>query len=94
MARKKTIRLLWKSPPLPEEIFEDEEWIWRLRQKAQELVLTDTPSTNDLRYALHRYSESTSSERDAMDAAFVWFTGYTLSSIVQMTRMNSNSSGR
>ena len=79
-------KLLWMSSKLPAKVFKDEEWTWRIREKAQELGLADTPSTNDLRYAFHRYNEANASERDAMDSVFVWFTGYTLASLAEMTK--------
>lgn len=89
MTRKGKARLLWKSTSIPKHLIQDEEWIWALHAKAIELSLTDVPSTHDLRYALHRYNESIPSQRDAMDSAFVWFTGYTLASLAKMIEIRT-----
>jgi hypothetical protein len=94
MAKKSASRILWKSPPLPAKVFSDDEWVWRIRGEAQALADSDTPSTKDLRYAFHRYNEATAAERDAMDSVFVWFTGYTLATIIEKTKAKGGMKNR
>ena len=77
-------RILWNSPPIPDDLLEQEEFALKVMEKAQELMSTDTPSSSDLDAIFARYNASTAHERDAIDAAFVWFTGYTLASIAAM----------
>ena len=76
--------ILWKSPRIPDEVIEDDTTLWDIRAKVDELVGDDSPSTSDTAAIFHRYNSSTPAERDAIDAAFVWMTGYTLASICAM----------
>lgn len=76
------MRILWSSPTVPDRILDDQKLPWKVRTEAEKLSCSDTPSPSDMRFVFQRYNEATPSERDAMDAVFVWFTGYTLSSIV------------
>jgi len=75
---------LWKSPKIPEEVVEDEDLLWDIRAKVDELSADDTPSSGDTANIFHRYNSGSPAERDAIDAAFVWMTGYTLASIAAM----------
>jgi len=77
-------RILWNSPPIPDDLLDQEEFPLKVMEKAQELMSTDAPSSSDLDAIFARYNASTARERDAIDAAFVWFTGYTLASIAAM----------
>ena len=86
MKRKQIRRNVWGSAPLAKSVVESDDLLWKIREEALECALTDTPSTNDLRYALLRYNESTPSERDAMDTVFVWFTGYTLRTLARRSK--------
>jgi hypothetical protein len=74
-------QVLWKSPAIPERAFESDKAMQAVVDKVSELQLTDTPSSSDLRSIFYRYNESSEAERDAIDAAFVWMTGYTLATI-------------
>lgn len=76
--------IIWNSPRLPDDLLEDEGFPWRFLEKAGELSATDTPSTNDVACIFDRYNASTVHERDAIDSAFVWWTGYTLATIAAM----------
>lgn len=86
----KRVKLVWKSKPLPIERMEDEEWLWQLYERAFQLAASDEPSVKDVRSGCLRYNQSTAAERDAMDSVFVWFTGYTLSSIAGMVNSKSD----
>lgn len=77
-------RILWRSPHIPAEFLTDEDVLWDIRLKVDELAAEDSPSTSDTAMIFHRYNEATPAERDAIDAAFVWMTGYTLASIAAM----------
>ncbi|HEY3226817.1 MAG TPA: hypothetical protein VGK61_07485, partial [Planctomycetota bacterium] len=48
------------------------------------LAADDAPSTGDTAMIFRRYNSATPGERDAIDAAFIWMTGYTLASITAM----------
>lgn len=75
---------LWSSPRIPQAIVDDSDFAWEVRAKADELSIEDSPSSSDTAMILHRYNVSSPQERDAIDAAFVWMTGYTLASICAM----------
>jgi hypothetical protein len=75
---------LWKSPRIPDEVVGDDELLWEIRAKVDELAADDSPSTSDTAMIFRRYNEAAPAERDAIDAAFVWMTGYTLASITAM----------
>ncbi len=77
-------RILWHSPAIPEDLLNQEEYAFHVMEKAQELMSTDTPSPSDVDAIFGRYNAASSLERDAIDAAFVWLTGYTLASIAAM----------
>ena len=79
-----TSRLLWNSPAIPESAFEDDDALDALTERVLELHLSDMPSSNDRRAIFHRYNEGTPQEREAIDAALVWLTGYTLATIAAM----------
>jgi hypothetical protein len=79
---------LWKSKPLPEDALEDGALARRIRERAEALNATDDATDKDLLYLFSRYNSSPE-ERDAIDAAFVWFTGYTLSTIAGMEKRSS-----
>ena len=73
---------LWNSPPIADRLLND-QFIETFREKAISLVIDDAPSSNDLRYIFRRYNAASPQERDAIDAAFVWFTGFTVGSIAK-----------
>lgn len=75
---------LWKSPRIPDEVIEDEDLLWDVRSKVDELAAEDSPSSGDMAAIFNRYNAATPAERDAIDAAFVWMTGYTLATICAM----------
>lgn len=77
-------RLLWNSPAIPESAFESDDALDAVTERVLELHLSDMPSSNDRRAIFHRYNEATPEEREAIDAAFVWLTGYTLATIAAM----------
>jgi hypothetical protein len=79
---------LWKSKPLPKHALEDGALARRIRERAEALNATDDATDKDLLYLFSRYNSSPQ-ERDAIDAAFVWFTGYTLSTIAEMENKSS-----
>jgi hypothetical protein len=79
-----TVKLLWNSPALPESVMNDNEMHWEIRAKVDDLSAEDSPSSNDVSTLFHRYNASTPAERDAIDAAFVWMTGYTMATICAM----------
>jgi hypothetical protein len=79
---------LWKSKPLPKSALEDGALARRIRVQAEALNATDDVSDKDLLYLFSRYNSSPQ-ERDAIDAAFVWFTGYTLATIAEMVKKQS-----
>lgn len=83
--------ILWHSPPIPNDLLDQEDFPLKVLEKAQELMSTDTPSSSDLDSIFVRYKASTARERDAIDAAFVWFTGYTLASIAAMVEADDPS---
>ncbi|HLG42999.1 MAG TPA: hypothetical protein VI643_06505 [Planctomycetota bacterium] len=74
-------RILWNSPAIPGELVEDEGFHVAVRDKLAEIVESDSPSRSDLRAIFVRYNDSSPGERDAIDAAFVWITGYTFSTL-------------
>lgn len=74
---------LWNSPRIPSRLLH-EEFVIDVRTKVDELGAADEPSESDLLALFHRYNESTTEERDAIDAAFVWITGYTFATICAM----------
>jgi len=76
---------IWNSPALPAKIVDDDILHWNVLSKVNELASSDEPSSGDMRRIFERYNESTPAERDAIDAAFVWLTGYTFATIVAMT---------
>lgn len=84
-------RILWHSPPIPDDLRDQEEFPVKVMEKAQELMSTDAPSSSDLDAIFARYNASTARERDAIDAAFVWFTGYALASIAAMVEADDPS---
>ena len=84
-------RILWNNPPIPDDLLDQEEFPLKVMEKAQELMFTDTPSSSDNNAIFSRYNASTAHERDAIDAAFVWFTGYTLASIAAMIEADDSS---
>lgn len=75
---------LWKSPRIPSEVVGDDDLLWEIRAKVDELAADDAPSTSDTAMIFRRYNDATPAERDAIDATFVWMTGYTLASITAM----------
>jgi len=75
---------IWRSPRIPEEVVNDDDLLWDIRFKVDELAAEDSPSTGDTAAIFIRYNSATPGERDAIDAAFVWMTGYTLASITAM----------
>ena len=77
-------QILWHSPAIPNDLLDQEDFPLKVMEKAQELLSTDSPSSSDIATIFGRYNASTAHERDAIDAAFVWFTGYTLASIAAM----------
>ncbi len=77
--------LIWNSPALPSRIVDDDGLHWDVLSKVNELASSDEPSSGDMRQIFERYNESSPAERDAIDAAFVWLTGYTFATIVAMT---------
>jgi hypothetical protein len=76
--------VLWNSPPIPSEVFEHDDSPWQVRLKVDELSIEDSPSRSDIASLFHLYNDATARERDAIDAAFVWMTGYTFASICAM----------
>ncbi len=76
--------ILWKSPRIPDEVVNDEDMLWDIRAKVDELAAEDNPSTGDTAAIFNRYNSARPAERDAIDAAFVWMTGYTLATICAM----------
>lgn len=76
--------ILWNSPRLPDSVADDDDIAWEVRTKVEELSAVDSPSSSDMAKIFHRYNSSSRAERDAIDAAFVWMTGYTLASICAM----------
>ncbi len=77
-------RLLWNSPAIPADLLEDDEFSRKVRSKVDELASSDSPSSGDMDSLFQRYNAATPAERDAMDAAFVWLTGYAFASIAAM----------
>src|SRR5688572_15781300 len=75
---------LWRSPKIPDEVLRDEDLPWEVRARVELLAADDSPSSSDSAVIFNRYNEATPGERDAIDAAFVWMTGYTLASICAM----------
>lgn len=75
---------LWKSPGIPDEVVKNDDLLWDIRTKVDELAADDAPSTGDTAMIFRRYNSATPGERDAIDAAFIWMTGYTLASIAAM----------
>jgi hypothetical protein len=75
---------LWKSPRIPDDVVEDDDLLWDIRAKVDELAADDSPSTSDTAMIFRRYNSGSAAERDAIDAAFVWMTGYTLAAISAM----------
>jgi len=75
---------LWKSPRIPDEVVEDDDMLWDIRARVDELAAEDAPSSGDTAKIFHRYNSGSPAERDAIDAAFVWMTGYSLASISAM----------
>ncbi len=87
-------QILWRSPAIPESAFESDDALEAVTAKVVELQFSDTPSPSDLRSIFYRYNESTAGERDAIDAAFVWMTGYTLATMAAMaTSKNGDHEG-
>jgi hypothetical protein len=82
---------LWKSKPLRKSALADGALARRIRMRAEALNATDDASDKDLLYLFSRYN-SNPQERDAIDAAFVWFTGYTLATIAEMERVSNRRS--
>jgi hypothetical protein len=76
--------LVWKSPEIPAAFLNDEDLFWQVRAKVDELASEDTPSSSDTAMIFRRYQSASPAQRDAIDAAFVWMTGYTLASICAM----------
>lgn len=76
--------VLWSSPRIPDEVTADDDFLWEVRAKVDELSGDDSPSSSDTAKIFHRYNDASAPERDAIDAAFVWMTGYTLASICAM----------
>ncbi|HKS17235.1 MAG TPA: hypothetical protein VJU16_07975 [Planctomycetota bacterium] len=76
--------VLWKSPRIPDDLVDDDDILWDIRAKVDELASDDSPSTSDTAMIFRRYNSGSPAERDAIDAAFVWMTGYTLASICAM----------
>ncbi len=75
---------LWRSPRIPDDVVEDDDLLWDIRAKVDELASDDSPSTSDTAMIFRRYNSGSAAERDAIDAAFVWMTGYTLATISAM----------
>jgi len=75
---------LWKSPKIPDEVVENDDLLWDIRAKVDELAADDSPSTSDTAMIFRRYNSSGPAERDAIDSAFVWMTGYSLATICAM----------
>jgi len=76
--------VLWKSPRIPDDLIDDDDILRDIRAKVDELAADDSPSTSDTAMIFRRYNSSSPAERDAIDAAFVWMTGYTLATICAM----------
>jgi hypothetical protein len=49
-------RILWNSPPIPDDLLEQEEFALKVMEKAQELMSTDAPSSSDLDAIFARYN--------------------------------------
>lgn len=77
-------QVLWNSPSIPTAVLNDEDLPWQVRSKVEELSMEDSPSSSDMASLFLRYNDSSAAERDAIDAAFVWLTGYTFASICAM----------
>lgn len=75
---------LWESPRIPDEVVDDDDLLWGIRAKVDLLAAEDEPSAGDMSALFRRYNSSAPEERDAIDAAFVWMTGYTLATICAM----------
>jgi hypothetical protein len=76
--------VLWNSPGIPTAVLQNENSLWNIRCKVQLLAMDDDPSPSDVAALFHRYNSSTPAERDVIDAAFVWMTGYTFATICAM----------
>lgn len=76
--------ILWNSPVIP---VDDDETLWSIRERVGQLFETDAPSRSDLRTVFDRYNGGSAAERDAIDAALVWLTGYTLATISAMVEV-------
>jgi len=76
--------LIWRQTEIPASILEDEDLHWQVRAKVDDLSADDSPSSSDTAMIFRRYQAASPAERDAIDSAFVWMTGYTLASICAM----------
>jgi hypothetical protein len=76
--------LLWKNPAIPEGIFEKDGFMENFLTQLDEQHSTDSPSSSDLLSIFHKYNRTSPCERDAIDAAFVWFSGYSLATLAAM----------
>ena len=74
----------WNSPRIRNLVASDDKMTWKVRAKVDELAACDAPSTSDTAMIFQRYNSGGPAERDAIDAAFVWMTGYTLATICAM----------
>lgn len=77
-------QILWKSPPIPGRVLKREDFMEKFLAQLDVQRSTDSPSSSDLWSIFIRYNRSTAAERDAIDAAFVWFSGYSLASLAAM----------
>jgi hypothetical protein len=75
---------LWKNPAIPENILAKKDFMDDFMTQLDVQRSTDSPSSSDLMSIFDKYNRSTPVERDAIDAAFVWFSGYSLASLAAM----------
>jgi GrpB-like predicted nucleotidyltransferase (UPF0157 family) len=75
--------------PIPEKLLEDGDFPWRVRTEAMAQMMSDEPSQSDMRRVFVDYLKASPAERDAMNAAFVWMTGYTLQSLAARAEAGS-----
>lgn len=80
--------LVYKSPPIPSEVYEDEEFMLSFTTHLRQLHEADSPSPGDQRRIFEVYEEATPRERQAIDYAFTWLTGYTLATLAAQVQVS------
>jgi hypothetical protein len=77
-------KLVYKNPSIPDAILDQDDFMEKFLAMLDHQHSTDSPSSSDLMSIFGRYNAASPKIRDTIDAVFVWFSGYSLTSLAAM----------